>query len=283
MVSSVERSKSINRTDSGCSLHRKSAKLIGDNSYPVPKIQDQPTSPTPAAEFDKFAGEYDVLLADPLRDAFGAPDFFHRRKWELIQRYLESSGLDSKSMAWLDVGCGRGELLNLAGDSFQLALGCDPSKEMIGPSRAVIHWQPVQSELPFAGETFDLVTAVCVFHHVPLPLRPALVSEVLRVMRPNGLFCVIEHNPFNPVTRWIVARTPVDSGARLLSAGETSAMLGSRFQAIDTRYFLFAPQKLYALAGKLEPMLQRCPVGGQYAVFAGRRSMDSARPGKQPS
>jgi SAM-dependent methyltransferase len=256
---------------------------MADSSSSLPHLHDQPRPAGPAAEFDEFAKDYDVLLQDPLRDLFASTsDFFHRRKWELIQSFLESYGLNSKRMAWLDVGCGRGELVGLAGDSFQIALGCDPSREMIGHGHGRLHWQPVQSELPFAAEAFDLVTAVCVFHHVPVPDRLSLVSEAFRVLRPNGVFCVVEHNPLNPITRWIVSRTPVDSDAILLSAGDTAALLScARFQSSDTRYFLFAPEKLSAFTGKLERLLQRCPAGGQYAVFARKPDIDAATEGEQ--
>jgi SAM-dependent methyltransferase len=245
-------------------------RLTRDSSPSVRHCPEPPRRSESTAGFDQLADDYDALLRDPVRDLFArSPDFFHRRKWDLIQAYLKPTGLNSRSMAWLDVGCGRGELLRLGKDSFRQSVGCDPSREMIRYGSGEIYWQPEPSELPFAAQTFDLVTAVCVFHHVPFPQRPALASEVFRLLRPKGVFCVIEHNPFNPITRRIVARTPVDRDARLLSAGYTKSMLSrAGFDGMDTRYFLFAPERWYANFGWLEAFLKHCPAGGQYAVFA---------------
>ena len=223
-----------------------------------------------SVEFDRLASNYDTLLDDPLRNRFvSRPDFFHRRKWDLIQAFLAASRLDSRAMAWLDVGCGRGELLDIGADHFQLAAGCDPSREMIRHGRGQIHWQPELNKLPLADAKFDFVTAVCVFHHVPAPNRPNLVAEVVRLLRPNGIFCVIEHNPFNPATRWIVSRTPVDRDAHLLSSSLTARILRSQGLApVETSYFLYAPEKWYERLGGFETLLKRIPAGGQYAVFA---------------
>src|SRR5262245_15819331 len=72
-------------------------------------------SPPPEpAEFDRFARDYDALLRDPLRDGFaGDKSFFMERKLDVILRALQSQNLDTHSLRWLDVGCGRGELLRL--------------------------------------------------------------------------------------------------------------------------------------------------------------------------
>ncbi len=228
-----------------------------------------------SVEFDGLASNYDSLLEDPLRGRFGSsPDFFHRCKWEMIQSYLESAHLNPAHMDWLDVGCGRGELLKLGAPSFRRAEGCEPSREMIRNGQGRIHWQRDLNTLPFAASSYDFVTAVCVFHHVPAVNRRPLASEVFRVLRPNGIFCLIEHNPFNPVTRWIVSRTPVDQDAHLLSPALSRTILHEvGFEPVHTRYFLYSPEQWYERLGRWETLLRRFPVGGQYSVFA--RKLDS--------
>jgi ubiquinone/menaquinone biosynthesis C-methylase UbiE len=224
----------------------------------------------PPAEFDGLAKDYDTLLDHPLRNVFaGSSDFFHRRKLDLIAGYLAGSGRESLKMAWLDVGCGRGELLALGAAHFRTAVGCDPSQEMLRCGRGRILWQPDPSKLPFEDSTFDLVTAVCVLHHVERGYETQLMRELLRVLRPGGLVCVIEHNPFNPITRWIVSRTPVDRDAHLMSAGHVKARLRAvGFQAPETKYFLYLPSRWYTSYGRMERFLENAPAGGQYAVFA---------------
>jgi len=222
-------------------------------------------------EFDRYAPSYAQLLEDPIRNRFAQDALhFHRRKWALIQRILKRAGVDSAEQRWLDVGCGQGELLEMAGRNFGQALGCDPSAEMIAPSSAFrVKHQPSPVELPFGDASVDFVTAVCVFHHVHGEARTLLTKEIMRVLTPGGLCCILEHNPWNPVTRAIVRRCPVDIEAELLPARETTKLLlRAGFQAPTTEYFLFLPEKVFSRVGRAEEMLRRIPLGGQYASLA---------------
>jgi hypothetical protein len=91
------------------------------------------------------------------------------------------------------------------------------------------------------------------------------------VLRPGGLFAIFEHNPWNPATRRIVSRTPVDANAVLLTAGETRALLqGAGLCVRKTCYYLYFPQSLYRRLAGLERLLGAVPAGGQYAVFGQR-------------
>jgi SAM-dependent methyltransferase len=229
-------------------------------------------SPGPA-EFDGYASDYEALLRDPIRDTFAASrQFFFERKLHVIRRFYRRQAIDPRAVRWLDVGCGQGELLRLGQPDFKSAAGCDVSDGMLKHCRDLeIRRQPSPQELPFEGGVFDLVTAVCVYHHIPDNVRPLLTAEILRVLSPGGVFCIMEHNPLNPATRLIVARTPVDADAHLLMAGQAAKLLssiGATF--IETRYFLFLPQRLHQYLAGLEDLLSRAPVGGQYAVFASR-------------
>jgi SAM-dependent methyltransferase len=223
-------------------------------------------------EFDKFAGSYDGLLKDPMRDRFSPAGsrFFHVRKRDLILGHFRRHKMDPSRMSYLDFGCGQGELLGLLGSSFAEARGCDPSPQMMAGIRGFetrVQQDPLR--IPYEDGRFDFVTAVCVYHHVPPAGRAPLTLEVRRVLRPGGIFCIIEHNPLNPVTRTIVRRTPVDADAILLTAGSTrSLMRRAGFQAHKTEYFLYFPERLYKTCGHFEGLMRRLPLGGQYAVFS---------------
>jgi SAM-dependent methyltransferase len=222
--------------------------------------------------FDELSPSYDDLLRDPLRDLFTGQEsmFFHRRKSELIRRFFRRRRIDTSELRHLDVGCGKGELLNLLQADFRQSAGCDVSADMMGQMTGMeTRLQADPLRIPFEDGAFDLVTAVCVYHHVPVAGRGALTGEIRRVLKPGGFFCMIEHNPWNPVTRLIVSRTPVDAGALLLRAAEARSLAASAgLLLLKQAYFLFFPQALYRYIGRLEGLLSTLPLGGQYALFA---------------
>jgi SAM-dependent methyltransferase len=222
-------------------------------------------------EFDQYADSYAALIDDPLRDRFARdPLHFHRRKWLVLQRLLQQANVSIAKQRWLDVGCGRGEFLELAGHHFAQAMGCDPSAGMISQIDSLhITHQPSLSELPFEDASVDLVTAVCVYHHVHGAVRTLLSREIRRVLAPGGLCCIIEHNPLNPVTRAIVRRCRVDVDAELLTAQKMGTLLQlAGFEAATVEYFLYVPEKIFNLVGQVEGMLRKMPFGGQYALLS---------------
>lgn len=229
---------------------------------------------TDKRRFDELATSYEELLKDPIRDRFSGDEslFFHQRKSELIRRFLRYRKMDPSSLRYLDVGCGKGELATLLKKDFLYTAVCDLSGEMMQHITEIeARIQETPTTVPFGDSEFDFVTAVCVYHHVPPALRPGLTAEIVRVLRPGGIFCMIEHNPLNPVTRLIVSRTPVDADAILLYAREARALVcQAGLRRLEQDYFLYFPQGAYSQIGRIEPLLSRIPLGGQYAVFSCR-------------
>jgi SAM-dependent methyltransferase len=229
------------------------------------------TSKRKFPEFDQYAHSYAELLEDPIRSQFAHdPLHFHRRKWILIERLLKRIGVTLANQKWLDVGCGRGQLLELAGNNFAQAIGCDPSARMLSLGGSVeMREQPSPVVLPFGDSSVDFVTAVCVYHHVHGNARALLTSEIRRVLTPGGMCCIIEHNPWNPVTRAIVKRCPVDIDAELLTAQDASCLLkAAGFDSLSKDYFLYFPERLFNRLGSVEKIFSRIPFGGQYALLA---------------
>jgi len=233
------------------------------------ELMENDTKKSP--EFDQYASTYATLLEDPLRDHFAQdPIHFHRRKWHLIERLLRSAGVVPGTKRWLDVGCGQGELLKLAGENFANAFGCDPSPNMLlSDASFKTYQQPSLVKLPFSDGSVDVVTAVCVFHHVHGGDRVLLIKEMRRVLSPGGWCCIIEHNPWNPITRSIVRRCPVDVDAELLTAHEAAKLLeATGFASPRREYFLYLPENLFNKFGTFERVLSKVPFGGQYALLA---------------
>lgn len=227
-------------------------------------------------EFDAYAPAYKELLRDPVRDwfSFRQTDFFHQRKCDLITKRFARLAVDTGTWRYLDVGCGQGELLRLLSPRFATSMGCDTSAGMLQKAGSEnIVFQDDALQLPFEDCSFHFVTAVCVYHHVPPADRRAVTREIYRVMKPGAIFCIIEHNPLNPLTRFIVARATVDADAHLLAHRQTwRLMRDCGIDIEETSFFLYLPQLLYRVANSWEESLKRLPIGGQYAVF-GRRPL----------
>jgi ubiquinone/menaquinone biosynthesis C-methylase UbiE len=227
-----------------------------------------------SAEFDKYAAAgYGKLLDDPLRQRFGEPRFFFERKLALLLAFCERHGKGTQSASWLDVGCGEGTLLQMGKKHFGEVAGCDISAGMIRSSDGLnIRHQTSPRQIPFIDRSFDFVTAVCVYHHVEIADRPLLTLDISRVLKPNGLFCIIEHNPFNPITRLIVHRSPIDTHAQLLTARKSGNLARhARMEVLATQYFLYFPEFLFSKMAAVEQAFSCVPLGGQYAVLCQNR------------
>ena len=221
-------------------------------------------------EFDRLAPDYKELLDDSVREYFApGSEFFLTRKIDMLLEFAARERVDTRQATWLDVGCGQGDLLRAAKPHFARALGCDVSLGMIAECRdlEVVH-QADPLRLPFDDRSADWATAVCIFHHIIPQERAPLVADICRVLRPGGIFAMIEHNPFNPAVQLIVRRTPVDENAQLLTARTARRLIHeASMQAVATRYFLYVPQRVYGWAAPVERALDRVPLGGQYVVF----------------
>jgi len=83
-------------------------------------------------EFDQFSESYEQLLKDPIRDrlAPGGTEFYHLRKRDVVRNYFRRRQMDTRRLAYLDLGCGKGELASLIRDDFARATGCGASAGM---------------------------------------------------------------------------------------------------------------------------------------------------------
>ncbi len=124
----------------------------------------------------------------------------------------------------------------------------------------------VGNTLPYASESFDLVVVSCVAHHVVPESHSKLFREAARVLASPGRLYVFEHNPRNPVTRWVVSHTPIDRHARLVPPVQVSAELrAAGLGEVRARYLMFLPPRWRAVCG-VEDWLSWCSWGGQYVV-----------------
>ncbi len=225
-----------------------------------------------AALFDSYDKSYGAVVQSSI-DFSGLPhSFFMSAKADLLRDLIAARLGHEQKPAALDVGCGVGEFHPYVRGMFRRLCGTDVSASSIAQAQQnnpEVEYEACDGEvLPHADATFDLATAICVMHHVPPKQWLTFVHELRRVVRPGGLVCVIEHNPFNPLTRLAVSRCELDRDAVLLPAGQTQRLMAQAgLRNAATRYFLLLPWST-PLMRRIEYGIRRVPLGAQYAAFA---------------
>ncbi|TMF35089.1 MAG: class I SAM-dependent methyltransferase [Chloroflexi bacterium] len=99
----------------------------------------------------------------------------------------------------LDLGCGRGGVVELFWRDVRLAAGLDPDTPSLTQHRGV--GMPVirglGEHLPFVDGSFDLVVCLWVLEHLSDPA--ATLGQVRRVLKPGGHFVFLTPNMRNPL------------------------------------------------------------------------------------
>ena len=99
----------------------------------------------------------------------------------------------------LDLGCGRGGVVELIWRNVRLAAGLDPDPPSLAEHRApgmpVI--RGVGESLPFVDESFGLIVCLWVLEHLEDPA--VTLREVRRVLQPEGHFVFLTPNLRNPL------------------------------------------------------------------------------------
>lgn len=236
------------------------------------------------AEFDQYSDHYDAGMGHPLKRMVGksADDFIAVKVAWLLRAIRRANGSEC-GQRWLDYGCGIGVFTNgliQAGCQANLH-GCDVSGGMLAeatrrlPAVAPRLRLIEGGKLPYANATFDLIFASAVLHHVAAEERVAFLTEAARVLAPHGRLVIFEHNPWHPVTQWVVRHTPIDRDACLLTPRVTrQLLLNAGFSVVSTSFLMFLPPR-WEWARRAERWCHWLPLGGQYAVMAQLRRKTS--------
>lgn len=124
---------------------------------------------------------------DRIAEAFDAT---RARPWSFVTEWLEGLGPLERPM--VDVGCGNGRHLTVAGQTGMRGIGVDLSvrllaiaRQRVGPGTDLLIGDA--RDLPIATDTAGAVLAVAVIHHIQeAGGRRTAVSEIHRVLAPGG-------------------------------------------------------------------------------------------------
>lgn len=120
--------------------------------------------------------------------------------WRESGQIYEASVRQYVSLATrvLDVGCGRGGVIELLHGDVALAVGVDPDVTSLAEHRAPIHRAGGLLEaLPFPDESFDLVVCSWVLEHLAEPERA--LAEIGRVLVRGGHWVFLAPNGYHPL------------------------------------------------------------------------------------
>jgi SAM-dependent methyltransferase len=101
----------------------------------------------------------------------------------------------------LDLGCGRGGVMELFWTSVQCSVGADADLSSLRENRAGMPTvATLADDLPFLDGSFDLVLALWLAEHLADPAR--VLAEVRRVLAPGGRVIVLTPNRLHPLLRF---------------------------------------------------------------------------------
>lgn len=216
-------------------------------------------------EFDRFAASYDRVLGECIPDGLNESGYFAEYKIALLAKRLQGT----PPVRILDFGCGAGRSLPYLAQYFPNAelWGYDVSPESLKFAKDRVPQAQFFSNWDEIGAlTFDVIVAANVFHHIPENERLSALQQCRGALAPAGQMFLFEHNPYNPLTRWVFERCPFDEDAHMLTLQTARSLSRSAgFSAEEHGYTLFFPRPLAWFRG-LEPLLKIVPLGAQYYV-----------------
>jgi ubiquinone/menaquinone biosynthesis C-methylase UbiE len=223
-------------------------------------------------DFDAYAKNYRDIHSQNIKLSGADSFYFAEQRVKILLPFEQNQGLKV-----LDLGCGDGvsEIFMQQYFSNWQVEGIDVSKDSIEMAKKQGLQNAVFAEydgihIPFADENFDIVFVAGVLHHVEFNLHDAMMKEMKRVLKKGGRLVIYEHNPLNPLTKYLVRTCVFDKDAKLLRCSYLTKLLVKHGFIINKKiFFIFIPPKgFFKKIIPLEKIMYWLPLGGKYFVRA---------------
>lgn len=227
-------------------------------------------STSSSAEFDAYAADYDAALQEGLKLTGAGKEHYAEQRALWLRDRLAALGVTSIDRV-LDFGCGDGDAAPVLREVLgaREVVGVDVSEAMLTRARQRHGWARFGTiaDLATLG-TFDAAYCNGVFHHIPRAERLEAARHVLGALKPGGLWGFWENHPWNPGTRYVMSRVSFDRDADMLSPPASRRLLREAgFTVVRTDHLFIVPVGSRVVR-RLERIVSRLPIGGQYMVLA---------------
>jgi len=223
------------------------------------------------SSFDTFAYSYNEELKDSL-GKFGGKNIniFAEYKIKIVKLKL----LKTPSNI-LEFGCGIGRNNFFMKKLFPESriYGCDISEKSLETARrinpAVQYDKIINTDdmTRIYKNTFDCIFISNVFHHIPLYEHKIWLDALYNLLSDEGVIFVFEHNPYNPLTKYIFNTSKIDRGAVMLNPSYCFKLLkNANFTQLKREYTLFFLWRNNFFEA-VERILHSLPLGSQYYIW----------------
>ena len=139
-------------------------------------------------DFDSWAARYDKTVARGSQ--------LYARYDEVLDMAVKIADISAGKRV-LDIGTGTGNLAQRCLTRGAMVIGLDPSERMLSKAREKLgtnskaEFRQVDEpflHIPYPDDFFDAVISTYAYHHIPHRLKPDSVREMVRVLKPGGLW-----------------------------------------------------------------------------------------------